>query len=406
MSAGFAAADVSVSGSARMGIVSTDSNSAFSSRVRMSFSGSGTTDGGLAFGGSFDAHNSQGANAGTSGSTFISGAFGKISMGDVAGGDAASVGEIDSGVGYTGLGSSGSNSYVSDGGIGFAVFGTKAVAASGGTVGNAYIAAIPAAGNVTGTDGSKVLYTYTAGGVTINASSSQLATNGGNSAYGVGASYTMGDLTVGLGFGSSDVTIDNVAVVADSGTATQLASGTFNGFKGDATDTTISAKYVMGATTIKANYQVKSLDVSRAADVANGAAVTTNVIANAVGGVNAITSLVKTDVSATATSMGVSVSHTIDAMTINAFGSSTDLDLGKLAASSTRTASGLGVSYDLGGGATIKAGVVNFTTPSLKQTSITEGASNAGSYLADTLVAGKVTQTSSNVYDIGISFKF
>jgi outer membrane protein OmpU len=383
-----------------MGIVSTDSNSAFSSRVRMSFSGTGTTDGGLAFGGSFDAHNSQGANAGTSGSTFISGAFGKISMGDVAGGDANSVGEIDSGVGYTGLGSSGSNSYVSDGGIGFALFGTKAVAASG--AGANYVPAVAAAGNVTGTDGSKVLYTYTAGGVTINASSSQLATNGGNSAYGVGASYTMGDLTVGVGFGSSDVTIDNVTVVAPHQNSNQLASGTFGGFKGDATDTTISAKYVMGATTIKANYQVKSLDVSRAADATTVAGVNDTALVGTTV-THAITKLVKTDVSATATTMGVSVSHKIDAMTINAFGSSTDLDLGKLAASSTRTASGLGVAYDLGGGATIKAGVVNFTTPSLKQTSITEGTLVTD---ADTLVAGKVTQTSSNVYDIGISFSF
>lgn len=427
MSAGFAAADVAVSGSARMGIVSTNSNSAFSSRVRMSFSGTGTTDGGLAFGGSFDAHNSQGAEAGTSGSTFISGAFGKISMGDVAGGDAASVTEIDSAVGYTGLGSRGSNSYASDGGAAgsLSVFGTKAVAAMVGTGANAgqYVPGVAASSNITTTDGSKVLYTYTAGGVTLNASSSQLATNGGQSAYGVGASYTMGALTMGVGFGSSDITIDNVKVIAvvpdvSNTTVGQLASGTFSGFKGDATDTTVSAKYVMGDTTFKLNYQVKSIDVSRAADLdANGVAVTTNV-ASAVGGnngattpvattTNPITKLVKTDASMSATSIGASVSHKIDAMTITAFGSSTELDLGKVAASSTRTASGLGVAYDLGGGATVKAGVTNFTTPTLTAASITEGAhATASATTADTLVAGSIKQTSSNVYDIGISFSF
>jgi hypothetical protein len=457
MSAGFAAADVAVSGSARMGIISTNSNSVMSSRVQMSFSGTGTTDGGLAFGGSFDAHNSQGANAGTSGSTFISGAFGKISMGDVAGGDAASVGEIDSAVGYTGLGSRGSNSYASDGGAAgsLSVFGTLATKAtvtstftggavagvggnSTGTVTTTITPAGAAATNVTTTDGSKVLYTYTAGGVTLNASSSQLATNGGQSAYGVGASYTTGALTMGVGFGSSDITIDNVNVVVDAGktaggvaiTAGELASGTFSGFKGDATDTTVSAKYVMGDTTFKLNYQVKSIDVTRAADTVavTGAALADNVLGAVVTvlGYDAATGLTLTpandtttqavtalksavNAKATATSMGASVSHKIDAMTINAFVSTTEVDLDKLAKSSTRTASGLGVAYDLGGGATIKAGVVNFTTPSLTQTSITQGAHGSlgsGLYAADTLVAGKVTQTSSNVYDIGISFKF
>jgi outer membrane protein OmpU len=431
MSAGFAAADVAVSGSARMGIISTDSNSVMSSRVRISFSGSGTTDSGLAFGGSFDAHNSQGADAGTSGSTFISGAFGKISMGDVAGGDGASIGEIDSAVGYTGLSSRGSNSYVSDGGVGsFGLFGVKAVAATVSTVDGTVTAGKSAVANISGTDGAKVLYTYTTSGITLNASTSQLATNGGASAFGVGASYTNGAITVGVGFGSSDVTIDNVNVVVDAGktaggvaiTAGELASGKFNGFTGTAKDTTISAGYVMGATTIKASYQVKSLDVTRAADTVavTGAALADNVLGAVVtvAGLTAATDTTTQAVTAlksavnakaTATTMGVSVSHKIDAMTINAFGSSTDLDLGTLAASSTRTASGLGVAYDLGGGATIKAGVVNFTTPSLTQTSITQGAhGNLGSglYAPDTLVAGSVKQTSSNVYDIGISFKF
>ena len=428
MSAGFAAADVAVSGSARMGIVSTDSNSVMSSRVRISFSGSGTTDSGLAFGGSFDAQDTQGANAGTSGSTFISGAFGKISMGDVGGGDGASIGEIDSAVGYTGLGSLGSNSYVSDGGVGsFGLFGVKAVAATVSTVDGTVTAGKSAVANISGTDGAKVLYTYTTSGVTLNASTSQLATNGGASAFGVGASYTTGAITVGVGFGSSDMTIDNVTViVADAaaslanalsttinpnvGLTAQLASGKFNGFTGTAKDTTISAGYVMGATTIKASYQVKSADVTRAADAAAvlaGVDTITRALPGALTGVSTVSALKSAvNAKATATTMGVSVSHKIDAMTITAFGSSTDLDLGTLAASSTRTASGLGVSYDLGGGATIKAGVVNKTTPSLTQTSITEGAATSTSVAADAIVAGSIKQTSSNVYDIGISFKF
>ena len=115
MSAGFAAADVSVSGDARMGVVSTDGVATFSNRARIKFSGSGTTDGGLAFGGSFRAHEAAAAEGGTKGSAFISGAFGKITMGSVDSGDAASVGQLAS-VGYTGLGSGNSISYAADAG--------------------------------------------------------------------------------------------------------------------------------------------------------------------------------------------------------------------------------------------------------------------------------------------------
>ena len=113
MSAGFAAADVSVSGDGRMGIKSTDGTSEIWNRMRIKFSGSGTTDGGLSFGGSFRAADAAGAKDGTKGSTYISGAFGKISMGDVDSGD--NVGQLAS-VGYSGLDSGNSISYSADAG--------------------------------------------------------------------------------------------------------------------------------------------------------------------------------------------------------------------------------------------------------------------------------------------------
>ncbi len=90
----YAAADVSISGDGRMGVVSDDGTTTFSSRMRVKFSGSGTTDGGLSFGGSFRAADvvgtadlatgavSKPTNSGTSGSVYLSGAFGKITMGD------------------------------------------------------------------------------------------------------------------------------------------------------------------------------------------------------------------------------------------------------------------------------------------------------------------------------------
>ena len=70
-------------------------------RVRISFAGSGETDGGLTYGFSARADHS---NTSTGGSQYISGAFGKISMGDLDGGDEQLVGNL-SGVGSSGAGS-------------------------------------------------------------------------------------------------------------------------------------------------------------------------------------------------------------------------------------------------------------------------------------------------------------
>ena len=110
-----AAADVKISGSARMGIVqvrfdnpdgTTKTKAVFSSRVRIQFDASGTTDGGLSFGASMRADQDGGNSDGTangSSTVFISGAFGKLTMGDVAGGAGDElVGQLPQ-VGYTGL---------------------------------------------------------------------------------------------------------------------------------------------------------------------------------------------------------------------------------------------------------------------------------------------------------------
>lgn len=106
MSAGIAAAEVSLSGDARMGVVSKaadhDGDIAFTSRVRAAISVSGETDGGLSFGGSFGVHDAGGAKDGQNGSVFVSGPFGKFSMGDVNSAAKTAVGNA-SGVGLIGL---------------------------------------------------------------------------------------------------------------------------------------------------------------------------------------------------------------------------------------------------------------------------------------------------------------
>lgn len=87
LSAGVAAAEVSLSGDARMGVTYTpdstgDNEWNFSSRARVMFTMSGQTDGGLEFGAYFRANEAKEAKEGYEGGVFVAGAFGKIEMGD------------------------------------------------------------------------------------------------------------------------------------------------------------------------------------------------------------------------------------------------------------------------------------------------------------------------------------
>ncbi|WP_170971828.1 porin [Rhodobacter sp. SY28-1] len=104
--AGAASAEIALSGSARMGLVyfddGADSSTTFNSRVRIVFTASGETDTGLSFGASVR-HDQDDAPCdgycNGDNTVFISGAFGKLTMGDVSGAADALVGQV-SGVGY------------------------------------------------------------------------------------------------------------------------------------------------------------------------------------------------------------------------------------------------------------------------------------------------------------------
>lgn len=134
--AGVASAEVTLSGDARMGVIDNFiGNIGFTSRARVTFTLSGESDSGLAFGGSFRADNAGGiivndangdgvidptdpnevnnggASLGRAGSVFISGTFGKLSMGDVDDAALSAVGQV-SGVGLTGLGDLNEISYM------------------------------------------------------------------------------------------------------------------------------------------------------------------------------------------------------------------------------------------------------------------------------------------------------
>jgi outer membrane protein OmpU len=369
-----------------MGVVSNGDAAVFSNRIRVKFSGSGTTDGGLAFGGSFRANEASLAeSAGTKGSTFISGAFGKISFGSLDSGDAASVGQLAS-VGWDGAGYGNSISYAAD---------------AGGD--NGMPGALSDAG------GARVLYTYSAGALTINASTAQLS-NGGATAYGIGGSYTSGALTVGLGYGAVTGGSITGLRVYDSATSVGVAAtGTVDlvgtnyvaaipavnaGFyatsalDASVTDLSLSVAYVMDNTTIKAIYQNKTLEASAAARAA--------VTSSAAAFVHDHSAIA---LSTTATSMGLSVVQKMDALSLTAYGINTTVDADSDLSADNPTVSryGIGFGYDLGGGASVAGGWA--TVDALVPAAVV-----ATTNLA--LETYTLTSVSADTWDLGLNFSF
>ncbi|MCW1917267.1 porin [Rhodobacter sp. KR11] len=262
MTASVAAAEVAVSGSARMGIVNDGTDTAFSSRVRIVFAGSGTTDGGLSFGAEMRADQNGGNASGTANgdsTVFVSGSFGTLTMGDVAGGAADNlVGQV-SGVGYTGLGDNNE--------IGFL----------GGTA-------------------TAARYNYTSGALSVAVGIGQ--PTAADEAASVAVKYAAGSYSVALGY-------------SDTATDSQVD------LKGTAT---------FGAATVSA----RVADRDSAADVA----------------------------------YALSLDYVAGAATVTAF-------MGDNVNFAGRDTAGLGVSYDLGGGAAVKAGVADNGTDTIYEAGVT-----------------------------------
>jgi outer membrane protein OmpU len=264
--AGFAAAEVAMSGSASMGYKNKetaavgDQEGSINHSITLGVSMSGESDAGLSFGASFDilANGSGGTltNDGP-GSVFISGAFGKLAMGDV--GDADAQGGI-SDVGYDGIG-------IDD-----------------------------LAESLDGAGSSTVRYTYSAGAISASVSTALSAANASQAAFGV--KYTGEGFYVGVGYADNNPTAG--ATTAGEGQTTSVyVGGTFSGVTVDAMWSSLNSE--------------------------------TNVAAN------------DREV------YGLSASYTMDAITVTAAFSNTD-EVG------VKSSSGVGVSYDLGGGASVAAG--------------------------------------------------
>lgn len=220
--AAMAHAEVTLSGDGRLGLLNDNGTTTFSSRARVAFKLAGTSDSGLSFGGSFRADNAGDAASGTAGSVFVSGAFGKVEIGDVDPADKAAVGNV-SGVGYTGL---------SD-------------------VNEIYYYVVDDY-----QDTPALLYTYSADALTVYAGSAQL--DAGNDAFELGATYSFGDsVTAAIGYASvpGDGGVQWTAGLTaklDAFTVKVITSST-NSYL-DENGSAISVDYTTGPTTLTAFY--------------------------------------------------------------------------------------------------------------------------------------------------------
>ena len=319
---------MALSGDARMGFVYDGDDVNLNSRARVTFTLSGETDGGLAFGGSFRADNATGAAAGSAGSVFISGEFGRLSMGDVDSAALAATGDLFS-VGLTGLGDLHEMQYV--GRLFNDVDGTaNAISAAFADANGDPVPTV-----VTGLSAfPRALYTYSIDGFSVHASvafdksrnvTATFPTDppvsfGGTANVveaSIGASYELDGFMVAAGYENARIKLEDFDPTVD---------GTLN--LGHAT---VAAGYTIEGVSIKAIYGRAMDDLADLVEDKN--------------------------------QYGLGVSGSFDAVTVSAYGRRDFAKTQYL---------GVGASYDLGGGASIRGGVVNTNPKGSSSTTIAD----------------------------------
>jgi outer membrane protein OmpU len=244
-------------------------------RFRISFAGSGETDSGISYGISGRAEQSDST---TAGSQYVSGAFGKISMGDLGGADKDAAGHIAGGVGLSGMGSNNEILYQAR--------------------------------------NHNLGYEFSTSGLTFGYSQNTAVQTGSNSAMGIKWSGDMGGTGLTIGVGQSKV-----------GTATQ---------------STMSLAVSTGGLTIKAIQSTNDNGpvVAAVTKARSGASGTADVFGSAV------------DNTPDTDHTGVSVSYSMDAVSVTAYTKTVST-----AGSADKDYTGFGFSYDMGG-VKLKAGMV------------------------------------------------
>jgi outer membrane protein OmpU len=224
--AGFAAAEVTVSGFAEMGVLGgSAAETQFHQDVEVTFTMAGETDGGLSFGTAIDLDETNvpgGGHGGTS--VFVSGTFGKITMGDTDGGFDWALTEV-------GMGSALADDHTTHAGYN----------------GN---------GGLDGTfDGQVVRYEYSFGQVGIAASAEIDDAGVGDTVLGLGATYDAGVAKIGLGYQNDGV--DTIVGVSVSGEASGVKYAlNYSDLDSAGTHMGVGVGYTSGALMVAANYGV------------------------------------------------------------------------------------------------------------------------------------------------------
>jgi outer membrane protein OmpU len=264
-SAGFASAEIAFSGTAAMGLQYNNGGvdkTKILSYVILTPDFSGETDGGLSFGATTNIRvdNNGGGYTNDDTTVYISGAFGKLSMGAVA--------EADEVAGLSDIGFDGLD--VDD----------VAEALVGDELGDLLGVSL----------GHNVNYTYSSGALSFSLSGRLPTSHAGTAvdSYAAGIKYTFGDAYVGLGYADHKIGIFNGSVVSLFGGATfsgvtvkalySDANGDFSGAKAYG----LNASYKMDALTLSAGYgkadlgggfEQQSFGIGAAYDLGGGASV-------------------------------------------------------------------------------------------------------------------------------------
>ncbi|MDO5657578.1 MAG: porin [Paracoccus sp. (in: a-proteobacteria)] len=193
LSGGIAAAEVTLSGDGRMGMMYDGNDMQFTSRARVTFTLTGESDTGLSFGGRFRADQATNATAGHRGSVYVSGAYGKLTMGDIDSAAENAVGDLH-GVGLTGLGDRNELKYLTSD---FEYIQSHDYGLPNGNPGALYEYSV----------GATTLYASLFDGQALEGRAFGMAISDTGNAWSLGAKHNFGDFTVGAGY--ERATLDN-----------------------------------------------------------------------------------------------------------------------------------------------------------------------------------------------------
>ncbi len=321
---GMAAAEVSVSGSAELGIAGEKGkDSKLHKSIDVNFSMSGETDSGLSFGASIDL-DETGEGYADDGHVNVSGAFGTLTLGDTDGGYDKALTEV------------GSATSIADNHTGHPGYNGNS-----GLDGDAALA---------GNGGNILRYDYTFGGVTTSASVEMNANDNSAATYGLGVAWSgdVGGIGMGLGLG-----YQSGKAATEEGVEATNATGTKIGTDGNAVTNTNPVA------TFDRDTKASIVGMSASADMGNGFSVTANYsrkthevdISN-----DNITSNSVADQEIKTSHAGLGVGYTTGDLTIGVNGGqSTAKENGK--ADVKHTGAGVAVTYSLGTGASLQLGV-------------------------------------------------